>query len=102
MGSTTLNGHSQKNQYSFKIVIFGNTKIHTVMEKMEARKYAIIEKVMHLNEEELTELERSMLKFSESPASIEQYNRELDEAEAEMDRGAFYTQEEVEKMAKKL
>lgn len=71
------------------------------MEKMEARKYVIIEKVMHLNEEELTELETAMLKFSESPASIEQYNRELDEAEAEMDRGALYSQEEVEKMDKK-
>ncbi|WP_439484280.1 hypothetical protein [Cyclobacterium plantarum] len=68
---------------------------------MEARKYAIIEKVMHLNEEELADLETSILKFSESPASIEQYNRELEEAEGEMDRGAFYGQEEVEKMAKK-
>ncbi|SHM88351.1 hypothetical protein SAMN04488057_104216 [Cyclobacterium lianum] len=71
------------------------------MKTIAARKYAIIEKVMHLNEEELTEIETSMLKFSESPASIEQYNRELDEAEAEMDRGALYSQEEVEKMAKK-
>ncbi|MEM9340945.1 MAG: hypothetical protein AAGA66_19580 [Bacteroidota bacterium] len=34
------------------------------------------------------------------PFSIEQYNKELDEADAEMDRGAFYTQEEVEQRAK--
>lgn len=71
------------------------------METIAARKYAIIEKVMHLNEEELTELESSLNKFSESPVSVEQYNREMDEAEAEMDRGEFYSQDEVEKMAKK-
>ncbi|MBD3628909.1 hypothetical protein [Cyclobacterium sp.] len=71
------------------------------METIAARKYAIIEKVMHLNEEELTELESSLIKFSESPVSVEQYNREMDEAEAEMDRGEFYSQDEVEKMAKK-
>jgi hypothetical protein len=71
------------------------------METIAARKYAIIEKVMNLNEEDLTELEISLIKFSERPISIEQYNRELDEAEAEIDRGEFYSQEEVEKMAKK-
>ncbi|MEQ9289819.1 MAG: hypothetical protein RIG77_23020 [Cyclobacteriaceae bacterium] len=32
--------------------------------------------------------------------SIEQYNKELDEAEAEIDKGKFFTQEEVEKMSK--
>ena len=31
---------------------------------------------------------------------VEQYNKELDEADAEMDRGEFYTQEEVEQRAK--
>lgn len=32
--------------------------------------------------------------------TIEKYNKELDEAIAEVERGEFYTQEEVEKMAK--
>jgi predicted Zn-dependent protease len=32
--------------------------------------------------------------------SIEQYNRELDESIAQIERGECYTQEEVEKMAK--
>lgn len=32
--------------------------------------------------------------------SIEQYNKELDEAEAEIDKGEFLTQEKVEKMSK--
>jgi hypothetical protein len=36
----------------------------------------------------------------EGKISIEQYNRELDEAEASIDAGDFFTQEEVEKMAK--
>lgn len=33
--------------------------------------------------------------------TIEEYNKELDEAEARMDAGEFYTMEEVEEMAKK-
>lgn len=37
---------------------------------------------------------------NEGRISIEQYNRELEEAEARIDRGVFFTQEEVEKMAK--
>lgn len=66
------------------------------MKTIIARKYAIIEKVMHLNEEELTELEASIARFSkEDPISIEQYNRELEEAEDEIDRGEFYTHEEA-------
>ncbi|WP_209332752.1 hypothetical protein [Lunatimonas salinarum] len=50
------------------------------METIAARKYAIIEKVMHLNEEELTELETSLIKFTEHPASIDQYNQESKKA----------------------
>jgi predicted transcriptional regulator len=37
---------------------------------------------------------------SEGRISIEQYNRELDEAEARIEKGEFFTQEEVKKMAK--
>jgi predicted transcriptional regulator len=33
--------------------------------------------------------------------SIEQYNKEIDEAEAEIERGEFYTHEEVVEMSKK-
>ena len=36
---------------------------------------------------------------NEGRISIEQYNRELEEAEARIDRGDFFTQEQVEKMA---
>lgn len=34
--------------------------------------------------------------------TIEQYNKEIDEAIAEVENGEFYTQEEVEKMVKPL
>ena len=71
------------------------------METLAARKYALIEKVTHLSEEELTELETSLMKFSDEEIDIEEYNRELDEADAAIDRGEFYTQQEVEEMAKK-
>ena len=38
---------------------------------------------------------------NEGRISVEQYNRELDEAEARVRRGEFYTQAEVEKMTEK-
>jgi hypothetical protein len=37
---------------------------------------------------------------NEGRISIEQYNRELEEAEARIEKGEFFTQEEVKKMAK--
>lgn len=37
---------------------------------------------------------------NEGRISIEQYNRELDEAEARIDRGEFFTQDQVEKLSK--
>ena len=39
-------------------------------------------------------------KVSSERISVEQYNKELDESIAQIERGEFYTQEEVEKMAK--
>ncbi len=66
------------------------------MDTLIARKYAIIEKLMHLNEEELSELEASLAKFKKEEAvSAEQYDHELDEADAAVDKGEFYTQEEA-------
>lgn len=70
------------------------------MDTLIARKYAVIEKLMHLNEEELSELEASLAKFEKEEAiSAEQYDRELDEADAAIDRGKFYNhQEAVERL----
>ena len=38
--------------------------------------------------------------FVEPAETIEQYNKEIDEAVARVEAGAFYTQEEVERMSK--
>ena len=40
------------------------------------------------------------LKEEPGPVSIEQYNKEIDEAIARVEAGEFFTMEEVEKMAK--
>ena len=72
-----------------------------------------IEKYLPLpgNEEKqsLLSVMKSFLKLKEANTpypygrrpTIEQYNKELEEAEARIDAGEFYTQEEVEEMAKK-
>lgn len=39
------------------------------------RNYRIIEKIMHLNDDEFTELELTFLKLEDSNVSIEDYNR---------------------------
>lgn len=66
------------------------------MKTIIARKYAIIEKLMHLGENELAELETVIDKFSfESNISIEQYNHELEQADSAIDQGEFYTHEQA-------
>ncbi|WKN45295.1 hypothetical protein [Tunicatimonas pelagia] len=66
------------------------------METIIARKYAIIEKLMRLGEEEVAEVEATINQFTEEASiDIEQYNRELEEAEAEIDRGEFYTHKQA-------
>ncbi len=68
---------------------------------LKTRKYTVIEKIMHLDEGAMKELEQSLSRILNESISIEQYNRELDEAEAAIDRGEYLTQNEVEKMSKK-
>ena len=58
-----------------------------------------------VKDETLIEAFKNMLKYRTKKAeseriSIEQYNKEIDESIAQIERGEFYTQEEVEKMAK--
>jgi hypothetical protein len=66
----------------------------------------MVEYFMQLNNAEkksVVQLIKTFLKArNDSPGriSIEQYNKELDEAEAEIERGEFYTQEQVEEMSK--
>ena len=54
----------------------------------------------------LIEAFKSLLKYRKNrvenypSTTIEQYNKELDEAEARIEKGEFYTHEEVEKIAR--
>jgi predicted transcriptional regulator len=66
----------------------------------------MVECFMQLNQAEkksVVQLIKTFLKNrTDAPGriSIEQYNRELDEAEAEIERGEFYTQEQVKEISK--
>ena len=70
---------------------------------LEARKYQFIQKLSDVNESLFEQLENLLKKGTKEPKriSIEQYNKEIDEAILQVKKGEFYTQEEVEKMAKK-
>ena len=61
------------------------------------RNYRIIEKIMHLNDDEFTELELTFLKLEDSNVSIEDYNRELLEAEEEIKKGNYLDHEQLKK-----
>ena len=59
-----------------------------------------------VEDETLLNAIKSMLKYRAKVVqpkriSIEQYNKEIDEAESRVENGEFYTQEEVEKMMEK-
>ncbi len=58
----------------------------------------------NVKDETLLEAIKNILKYrkkvSSERISIEQYNKEIDESIAQIERGEFHTQEEVEKMAK--
>ena len=72
---------------------------------LQAEKTALIKRLEQINDISLIRALKHMVDFglqsSEERISLEQYNRELDQADAEMDQGEFYTQDEVEKLAKK-
>lgn len=69
---------------------------------LEERKYEFIQKLFTVNETLFEKLETVLNEeaIESQRISIEQYNKELDESIAQIERGEFYTQEEVEKMAK--
>lgn len=68
---------------------------------LSKRKYRLIEKVLMANEPTLEKLEEILNEGEYSEIAIEAYNKELEEAEERINRGEFYTQKEVEEMAKK-
>ncbi len=64
---------------------------------LQARKYEFIQKLFTVNETLFEQLENVLKKGAKEPQriSIEQYNKELDESIAEIERGEFYSHEEV-------
>ena len=63
----------------------------------------LIKELMQVEDISLIQAIKAVLHYglkNEGRISIEQYNRELEEAEARINRGNYFTQEEVEKMAK--
>lgn len=69
---------------------------------LQTRKYKFIQKLFNVNEVLFEQLEDVLKKGTKEPnrISLEQYNKEIDESISQIERGEFYTQEEVEKMAK--
>jgi predicted transcriptional regulator len=64
---------------------------------------ALIKEIEQVEDVSLLKALKYMLHYglkSEGRISIEQYNRELEEAEAEIDRGEFITHEEFKKQMK--
>jgi hypothetical protein len=64
----------------------------------------IIKELQQINDLSLLRALKHMIHYAlknEGHISVDQYNRELDEAEARVKQGEFFTQDEVEKMAKK-
>lgn len=69
---------------------------------LEARKYEFIQKLFKINEALFRKLEAiintGIIEESQR-ISVEQYNKEIDEAIEAIENGNFYTQEEARKIA---
>ena len=70
---------------------------------IDTERSLIIKELQQINDISLLRALKHMIHYAlknEGHISGEQYNQELDEAEVRVARGEFYTQDEVEKMAK--
>jgi hypothetical protein len=70
---------------------------------INAERSLIIKELEQIKDISLLRALKHMIHYAlknEGHISIEQYNQELDEAEDRVKQGKFYTQDEVEKMAK--
>lgn len=67
---------------------------------INSEKAVLIKEIEQLDDIALVRILKSMLHYglkNEGRISLEQYNRELEEADAEIERGDFVTHEEAEK-----
>lgn len=70
---------------------------------INAERMLLIKELQQVNDLSLLRALKHMIHYAlmkEGHISIEQYNRELDEAEMRVARGELFTQDEVEKMSK--
>jgi len=72
---------------------------------IQAEKAALIKRLEQINDLSLIRALKHMVDFGlrekGERVSVEQYNRELDEAEAEMDRGEYISHEDFKEQMKK-
>lgn len=68
---------------------------------LQARKYQFIQQLFQIESSSVMDKLEKLLKKEElnKRDTIEQYNADLDAGIAEIERGEFYTQEEVRKIA---
>ncbi len=72
---------------------------------VKAERSQIIKELQQVEDISLLRALKHMIHYglkNDGRISIEQYNRELDEAEARVKRGEFFTHKEVKKLAKEL
>lgn len=69
------------------------------MSSTQALKLELMEWLATVHDKALIK-ELAKWKEEHQNVSIEQYNKELDEADVAIDRGEFYTQEEVERRSR--
>ena len=68
---------------------------------LQARKYEFIEKLFKVEEDVFEKLEDFLEKTLSKPISLSQYNKEIDEAIADIENDNFYTEEQAKEMARK-
>ena len=68
---------------------------------LQARKYAFIEKLFKVEENVFEKLEDFLEKTLSKPISLSQYNKEIDEAIADIENNNCYTEEQAKEMARK-
>ena len=67
---------------------------------LAARKYNFIQKLFEVEEDVFEQLEEFLYKNTETQTiSVDQYNIELEQANARIESGDFITSEEVEKIS---
>lgn len=90
-----------RTENSGEIVIFEDVILKAM--DINAERSLIIKELQQVNDISLLRAVKHLIHYglkNEGHISVEQYNRELDEAEARVKQGEYYTQDDVEKMAK--